>query len=362
MDQGQIELTKLGDHLKGVAFVRACLVKQSTAWCVLYMDALIGSEPPLHQGDKWVYDGVSFISFSLPGEQLVVALANGDGAELGADGLTFAFPQLQSLAQWQRHPSYGPRYDWYISHLPTTTYKVFAANVGNRQLRPSKLVGDGPSFSDSRIGLNAFFTGDYTNSRDLTTEVVNIRCADTSAWLGPIHITATKLTVDVCGAEVRGATLELFSESDRESIEVPQAGNHEFLLPDGPLTHLWVWLKRGTDWLDYRAITPWTSETDLTAANVKIDVPNETQTMRISHEAIYQALYPAIDRVGLDLERRRPWRAQPAHCRSAAVPPPQPPRRARSRRRRRRGADGCQRAGWGRWVVPPCDRSRARRP
>ena len=42
MDQREIELTKLRDHLKGVALVRARWVERGTVWIVLYIDAFHG--------------------------------------------------------------------------------------------------------------------------------------------------------------------------------------------------------------------------------------------------------------------------------------------------------------------------------
>jgi hypothetical protein len=180
---------------------------------------------------------------------------------------------------------------------------VYVATPGNRQLPSHKLVGNGPSFNDSRIALNAFLTGDYVNSRDLPMELAHIRCPETSGWLGPMHVTTSQLTVEVGGTDVAGAILEFFSETERSSIEVAEPGVKTFPLPNGVPQHLWVWLKRGTAWLDYRAITPWTSAKELQAANVAVEVPQELQ-------AVIEALIYGGEGPQVEFKRSLPWQEE----------------------------------------------------
>ncbi|MEU6324630.1 ATP-binding protein [Streptomyces sp. NPDC047009] len=80
------------------------------------------------------------------------------------------------------------------------------------------------------------------------------------------------------GSRVNGAELELFGESERSSRRLEAAGEATFPLAHGLPAHAWLWLKRGTMWLDYRSIDPrsgWTG--DLDRAGVEIEVPVEPQ-------------------------------------------------------------------------------------
>jgi hypothetical protein len=76
-----------------------------------------------------------------------------------------------------------------------------------------------------------------------------------------------------------------------------------FALPQGPPTHLWIWLKRGTAWLDYRAITPWTSVDELRAANVQIEVPQEPQ-------AVIEAIIYSGEGPQVEFKRCLPWQGE----------------------------------------------------
>jgi hypothetical protein len=139
------------------------------------------------------------------------------------------------------------------------------------------LVGtDCPSFPSPDHAWRAFFYGDFsaTSSSGSRSDLGLIRLAATEAWLGPVRVLPTSLAIEVLGEDVEGTRLELFGAADRSEREIDAAGPAAIPLPDGLPENAWLWLKRGTDWLDYRAFnTQWTPPRDLAAANVTFDIP-----------------------------------------------------------------------------------------
>jgi hypothetical protein len=304
MDLGQFDLAELSEHLLGQAWVKVCLVQHDGGWQVLYLDAVLGVEPPSWNPETWTYSDIVFTAFSTQAGELARAFSTTDDTTTWDVGeLHFNFPPVQSKVAWTHEPSYGPTHDWHKGPQPAITYQVHVAMPGNRQMPNHKLVGSGPSFNDSRVALNAFLTGDYVNSRDLPMELAHIRCPKTAGWLGPMNVTVNQLTVEVDGTSVSGAILEMYSETERSSTQVEQPGVKTFPLPNGTPKHLWVWLKRGTDWLDYRAITPWVSAQDLEASNIVIDVPQEPQ-------AVIEALVYGGEGPQVEFKSCLPWQGQ----------------------------------------------------
>ncbi len=304
MDLGQFDLADLSEHLIGDAWIKACFIQQNCRWQVLYLDVAVGGEPAPWNPETWTYSDVVFTAFGMPTEELARAFSTIEGSTTWEVGeLSVTFPPVQGQVGWTHDASYSPFHDWHKGPQPAMTYMVYVATPGNRQLPSHKLVGNGPSFNDSRIAFNAFLTGDYVNSRDLPMELAHIRCPETSGWLGPIHVTTSQLTVEVGGTDVAGAILEFFSETERSSMAVAEPGVKTFPLPNGVPQHLWVWLKRGTDWLDYRAITPWTSTKELQGANVAVEVPQEPQ-------AVIEALIYGGEGPQVEFKSCLPWQGQ----------------------------------------------------
>lgn len=135
----------------------------------------------------------------------------------------------------------------------------------------------------------AFTEGDFSLSGAQTppTDLAVICIAETDAWIGHMHVTATQVTVEVHGDAVAGCELELYGVTDRTSQRLDGPGTVTFSLAHGLPDHAWLWLKRGTNWLDYRSVSPrsgWTG--DLARAGVEIEVPIDSQ---VSVEALIAA-------------------------------------------------------------------------
>jgi hypothetical protein len=84
-----------------------------------------------------------------------------------------------------------------------------------------------------------------------------LRVIDTSGRLRRIEVRAGGLDVVVDGSRAKGAVLELNSSTYRHHKRLAGAGKVSWPLPSGGMSDAWLWLKRGTNWLDYRAPRSW---------------------------------------------------------------------------------------------------------
>jgi hypothetical protein len=119
-----------------------------------------------------------------------------------------------------------------------------------------------------------------------------------------VHVTPTQLTADIHGADVAGAELELSGMTDRDTRRVGGPGTGAFLLQNGLPDDAWLWLKRGTDWLDYRSVdgrSGWTGE--LGRAGVTIEAPSDPQ-------ANVEALLAAGEGPQVEFKRQLPADAE----------------------------------------------------
>jgi hypothetical protein len=69
------------------------------------------------------------------------------------------------------------------------------------------------------------------------------------------------LDVVVGGSRVKGAVLELNSPSYQHRRRLVGAEKVSWPLPPGAMDDAWLWLKRGANWLDYRAPRSWGGHT-----------------------------------------------------------------------------------------------------
>src|SRR6266545_3821052 len=80
---------------------------------------------------------------------------------------------------------------------------------------------------------------------------------------------------------VPGCELELYGTASRQNRHLDRAGLVELALDNGLPPDAWLWLKRGTRWLDYRALDPHSARAvrgEPQHTGVEIDVPIDPQT------------------------------------------------------------------------------------
>jgi hypothetical protein len=130
-----------------------------------------------------------------------------------------------------------------------------------------------------------------------------LRFAVLDGWIGHVQVTPTELTVDINGGG-GGSDLELFGEAGRCGLKLASPGPVALRLDRGLPASAWLWLKRGTSWLDYRSIdsrSGWTG--DLARAGVEFDMPVDLQ-------ANVEALLAAGEGPQVEYKRQLPERAE----------------------------------------------------
>jgi hypothetical protein len=74
------------------------------------------------------------------------------------------------------------------------------------------------------------------------------------------------------GRALGGAILELNGATHRHRARLARAGRISWPLPQGALDDAWLWLKRGSDWLDYRSLSGWGG---YQSPDVEIEAPQD---------------------------------------------------------------------------------------
>lgn len=258
------------------AWVRALVQRDTDDWTLRYCSAVVGGCPPNWPDESWWYESFAFIAEQIPAEQLLSALVTEADGTLRVGGVEVKVPPPQGSMHPKRRPALE-LHDPERVALPSVDYS-FSRRDGTMSTSTAGLhdflVGpDSPSFTDLDSAYRAFFLGRFDSQAraSVPTELMRLRLLDDRAWLGPIHITATELTVEIGGTEVEGTILEYFSPERRERRSLEGPGEIKLSLPGGlPESNTWLWLTQGTEWRDFRALTPpWGSEDQLAAAGVE---------------------------------------------------------------------------------------------
>ncbi|MFI1536524.1 helix-turn-helix domain-containing protein [Streptomyces anandii] len=238
---------------------------------------MVGAEPPDWAEIVWMYEECAFVAARMTAADLA-AMCSSDACTSRAVGpLTIWGPGSANMVNARRQPGYA-LHDRPQLPFPVTEYVVAPSDRTDNQLYHGVLVGEGsaPSFPEPNSAWRAFFEGDFalTGARSPSSDLATVRVAEQRAWIGSVHITATELKVTVEGDDVHGVDLELYGVTGRTVQRVDTPGRIVIPLPHGLPAHAWLWLKQGTNWLDYRSIDPvsaWTG--DLRRAGVEIDLP-----------------------------------------------------------------------------------------
>jgi hypothetical protein len=231
----------------------------------------------------WEYQNLAFVSCLMSAARLAGLCSTKAGASVKFGHLKAVIPASIGPANWSHRPSYA-YYEREPVPIPTTDYRIAAASLPNQAMRqvPHEMLiaEDAPSFPEPNSAWRAFFEGDFSlaGTGQPPSELAMLRIAEDHAWIGNVHVTATQLTADIHGNKVRGSSLELFGESDRHTRLLKKRGTVTIPLKDGLPKSAWLWLKRGSDWMDYRSIdaqSGWSG--NLTRAGVSIERPVEPQ-------------------------------------------------------------------------------------
>ncbi|MGD0167880.1 MAG: ATP-binding protein [Gaiellaceae bacterium] len=187
--------------------------------------------------------------------------------------LRASFALAQGVYTWRRDPSRA-RFDELEILWPTLHYELRLAGLDNLRL-PEFLIGRGcPSFPATGAAFNAFFFDNYAvaGTRSPTLGSVDVRVIDEGARILRVRARPTTLDVWLGGRALKGAVLELNGATYRRRARLVGAGRVSWPLPQGALDDAWLWLKRGSDWLDYRSLGGWGG---YHSPDVEIEAPHD---------------------------------------------------------------------------------------
>jgi hypothetical protein len=227
---------------------------------LLYAQITIGPRDKSWRDETWVFGTCTFTRASLSAARVGSLFAGGGSKNvaLGSMAVTFELPETNF--SWRRQASLA-EYGGLALPIPSINYAV--PLVGREMMQPPSgfLVGDGeaPSFPSFASAFNAFFFGDYSVSGSRNTQLgeLSVHLEDLRARITRVRIRSASLEVWVGGRAARGVRLELNGSSHRASVVVTKSGRVVLPLPEGLPADAWLWLKLGTEWLDFRSLCGW---------------------------------------------------------------------------------------------------------
>ena len=260
MDSGTIDRAKftanVGDQ-RGPVWVRAVVGPVSRRRALLYAAyVFVGPRPPGWKEATWRYESCTFAAERTTPKRLAAALQSGE-LSLGSTIATFT-PGPGDAWQWRREPSYA-RLDRFGIPWPTVAYELALGGLENQYL-PERLVGrDAPSFPTSGAAADAFFYGNFqpTGTMNPTLGRIWLRVIDTGGRIRRVAVRPGGVDLVLDGHAISGAVLELNSPTHQQRKRIASAGKVSCPLPPGAMDDAWLWLKRGANWLDYRAPHSW---------------------------------------------------------------------------------------------------------
>jgi hypothetical protein len=262
MERGSIDAEGLRKDLRarrGRAWIRAVIGRPVEGVAPL-LNALIvvGPRPAGWREQTWVYNECTFTSSGMSTAKLAAVLDPEREEKLTVGPDRVGFELMSSNFNWIRKPSLA-LYDELVLPWPSVAYTVSLNNQGTVSPPNEYLVGDGdaPSFPTFGSAYNAFYHDNFvvsgTNNPPLGQ--LSIRFVDGRARIGRVRIRPTSLDVLVGGRALDGTRLELNGAEYRKSIDLSKGGRVSFPLPSGLPSDAWLWLKQGTEWHDFRALS-----------------------------------------------------------------------------------------------------------
>jgi Putative DNA-binding domain len=92
-------------------------------------------------------------------------------------------------------------------------------------------------------------------------------------------ITPASIEIRVSGSQADGARVELNSATYQADARAGTTGEVRLPLPDGLPADAWLYLSRGRQWLDYRAIGDYAARSDLASAGVELEIPEDPDSV-----------------------------------------------------------------------------------
>ncbi|MGH8994435.1 MAG: AlbA family DNA-binding domain-containing protein [Acidimicrobiales bacterium] len=225
---------------------------------LLHALIVVGPRPEGWTERTWTYSECSFTSVAESTAKLASVLDPERDAGLKAGSVSVGLELMNGNFNWLRKPSLA-LYDELTLPWPSVAYPISMANQGSIHPPSGYLVGqdDAPSFPTFGAAYNAFYHHNFAVSGTNNPQLgqVSIRLVDARARIGRVRVRPASLEVWVGGRAVQDTRLELNGAEYRTAVDLTRAGRVTFPLPVGLPSDAWLWLKHGTEWRDFRALS-----------------------------------------------------------------------------------------------------------
>ena len=243
--------------------------------------AVTGAKPPKWKEERWQYQRLLLATSETPTRAFLAAFDTEGEGLLRISGLEARVPSVGVQASWRHKPSRA-QHDATPLPWPTIDFEISRRDV-NAPTSPSAFqIGDNcPSLPDDASAIRAFFHGDFSTIGAPATgsyPLAIVRVVQVEAWIERVRVTPTHLDVLVRGDQPRGARLEVNGSTLPTSKTVGRSGRVRIALRRGLPDDAWLYLSRGHDWLDYRALGPrLPGARDLAARGVEVEPPTDPE-------------------------------------------------------------------------------------
>lgn len=282
MEYGTISLSELRllvERSSHRAWTRIVASSDEGGLTLRYLESVIGARPRGWATATWSYEHVAFVALALPPES-VGGLLNETASPVHFGELHLRVPAFDARVNWTRRASrvqHEPRpLEW-----PTIDYNLSEHGARTWSGPDSLLVADNaPCFSTFASAFRAFFNGDYSTVASAWSMPTSctLRVLQHEARIRKATITPSHLDAILDGAAIIGCKVEVSGATYRAAKAVGRSGRVRLKLPHGLPDDAWLYLSRGTRWLDYRRIGDRVGAGgDLAKAGVRIELPMDPE-------------------------------------------------------------------------------------
>ena len=221
-----------------------------------------GRAPAGQASETYDYGEIVLARAVVDGSSLADWLSRGTG-ELA--GLTFAVPEPAPSCLWERRESRRHATYTTLFATPHTEYRLRSTD-GQRPPWPSGvLAGPGLPFYphvDVAAASVLLDIDSLPGGSDIPSELVLLRIAHPEAYFEKLRVSSTSIVASVRGDDLAGVRLQVSRAGGRHEEALAGPGDVRVPVAGAGSADAWVALTRGTQCLDFRAISrrwpdPW---------------------------------------------------------------------------------------------------------
>lgn len=265
MDQGVEHVAELGSRLlakRGQVWVSAVANRLQTSGTdqLIHFEVVSGLAPSAQSEKFWDYGSCWFARSKFPASTVGRLLTEPGPHRFNFGGSEVNVEVTATQSSWWRLPSLW-RFSGGVFPWPWLQHEFPFATGAGLQTPSQMMVGVGatPSFPAFSAAFNAFFFDNFaiSGSQGPPLGSMYVRELDHRGRIAGVRVGTTSISVRIGGRDLASTILELNGVEYRTSHTVNGSGWVHLPLPQGQPSEAWLWLKRGSEWLDRRSLDPW---------------------------------------------------------------------------------------------------------